>query len=62
MTLVFLFLPVGNQVKRSIEIMDKNSIYLIDLIEKIIYVTKQGSLQSKKVLSRSQINTLKSSH
>ena len=46
---VFISTSRESQVKkRSIEIMDKNSIYLIDLIEKIIYVTKQGSLQSKK--------------
>ena len=27
--------------------MDKDSLYVVDLIQKIIYVTKQGSLKSK---------------
>ena len=45
---VFISTSRESQIKkRSIEIMDKDSLYVVDLIQKIIYVTKQGSLKSK---------------
>ena len=47
-TSVFISTSRESQVKkRSIEIMDKNSVYMVDLIEKIIHVTQKGSIQSK---------------
>lgn len=45
---VFISTSRESQVKkRNIEIMDKNSVYMIDLIEKIIHVTQKGSTKSK---------------
>ncbi len=44
-TSVFISTSRESQVKkRNIEIIDKDTIYFIDLIQKIIYVTRKGSL------------------